>query len=101
MSSTALCSVFIVTMCLPFLALKCAAPLIARLSDSVAPEVQTISRGSAPSTSATSFLAFSTRSSACQPNGWLREEGLPKTPWLVRHSAMLFATRSSTGVVAE
>ena len=57
---TALCSVFWVMMCLPLALLKFAAPLIARLFPSVAPEVRTISFGSARSDSATCARACST-----------------------------------------
>ena len=66
-SSTALCSVFSVIRCRPRDWWKRAAPLIARLLDSVAPEVQTISRGSAPISEATCSRAISTASSAAQP----------------------------------
>jgi hypothetical protein len=48
------------------------------LFDSVAPDVQTISRGSAPTSAATCSRAFSTAASASQPQAWLREAGLPK-----------------------
>jgi hypothetical protein len=51
--------------------------LIARLFDSVAPEVQMISRGSAPTMAATLARASSTAASAVQPYMWLREAGLP------------------------
>jgi hypothetical protein len=50
---------------------------MARLMLSVAPEVQTISRGSAPIREATRSWAISTASSAAQPKAWLREAGLP------------------------
>jgi hypothetical protein len=54
-----------------------AAPLIARLFDSVAPEVKMISFASAPISSAHCSRAFSTASSASQPKAWLRLPGLP------------------------
>ena len=66
--------------------------------DSVAPEVQTISRGSAPISSATSWRAFSTASSASQPHAWLREAGLPKCSR--SQGTIASTTRGSTGVVA-
>ncbi|CFO66834.1 Uncharacterised protein [Bordetella pertussis] len=72
---------------------------MARLSDSVAPEVQTISRGSALTSLATSSRAFSTASSASQPKAWLREAGLPKLSY---NQGIIFSTTlGSTGVVAE
>ena len=72
---------------------------MAKLFDSVAPEVQTISRGSAPTNFATSSRAFSTAFSAVQPYGWLRAAGLPKCS--VMYGIIFAATRGSTGVVAE
>ena len=51
---------------------------MARLSDSVAPLVKMISLGSALIRAAMSARAFSTASSASQPNAWLLEAGLPK-----------------------
>ena len=53
------------------------APLSARLSDSVAPLVKTISRGAAPASSATRRRASSTAFSASQPKLWLRLAALP------------------------
>ena len=79
--------------------LKWATPLIARLIDSVAPDVQISSRGSQLTSSATWARAFSTAFSASQPNAWLREAGLPK--WLRSHGTIASTTRGSTGVVAE
>jgi len=55
-----------------------AAPLIARLLPSVAPEVQTISLGSALINAATCSRASSTASSAFQPNACERLAALPK-----------------------
>jgi hypothetical protein len=55
-----------------------AAPLIARLFDSVAPLVQTISRGSALISPATWARDFSIASSASHPQAWLRDAALPK-----------------------
>jgi len=51
--------------------------------------------------SATWRRAFSTASSAFQPNRWERDAGLPKFPSIVRQSQIFCATRGSTGVVAE
>src|SRR3989304_8547626 len=73
---------------------------MARLSDSVAPEVQTISLGSAPISAATFARASSTASSACQPKACEREAGLPNSPSSVRYWHILSATRGSTGVGA-
>src|SRR5262249_44218608 len=76
---------------------KSAMPLIARLFDSVAPEVQTISLPLAPMRRATCSRASSTADSARQPNTWLREAALPKS--LVKKGSMRSRTRGSTGVV--
>ncbi len=72
---------------------------MARLSDSVAPEVQMISFESQFTSAATSTRAFSTACSASQPKGWLRDAGLPKRS--VSQGIIFSATRGSTGVVAE
>ena len=86
-------------MCFPLRWLKCAQPLMAKLLASVAPDVQTISRGSAPIRLATSCLASSTAASACQPNMCERDAGLPKCPAGVINSIIFSATTGSTGVV--
>ena len=52
---------------------------MARLSDSVAPEVKTISLSDAPISSATCLRAFSTAASAFQPKAWLRDAAFPKS----------------------
>ena len=98
-SRVALCSVFCVIRCLPRVLLNCAAPLMARLLPSVAPEVHTISFGSAPIRAATWPRASSTACSAAQPNECERLAGLPKCS--VRYGIIFCATRGSTGVVAE
>ena len=67
-SSTALCSVAAVTRWFPFRLRAGSTPLIARLLASVAPEVKTISLGSAPIKAATCSRARSTASAASQPN---------------------------------
>ena len=72
---------------------------MARLLPSVAPEVQTISFGSALSSAATCARASSTASSAFQPNACERLAALPKCS--VRKGIIFSATRRSTGVVAE
>ena len=51
---------------------------MARLSDSVAPLVKTISFGDAFIARATCSRAASTAASASQPKTWPREDGLPK-----------------------
>ncbi len=98
MSITALCSVTHVMMWLPFSRYISAAPLIARLSDSVAPLVKTISFAFAPMRSATCLRALSTASSASHPNGWLRLAAFPKC--CVKYGSIASTTRGSTGVVA-
>jgi hypothetical protein len=71
---------------------------MARLFDSVAPDVQTISRESAPISAATWPRARSTASSASQPHACEREDGLPKCS---RNQGIIKSTtRGSTGVVA-
>jgi hypothetical protein len=65
-------------MCRPLSAYISATPLIARLIDSVDPDVKTISLGEAPIRDAIRVRAVSTASSAFQPNGWLRLAALPK-----------------------
>ena len=97
-SSTARCSVLHVMMCLPLSWYIWQAPLIARLLDSVAHEVQTISRGLAPISLATCSRAASTAASAFQPNAWLWLDGLPKSSQ--NHGSMASRARLSTGVVA-
>jgi len=66
--------------------------------DSVAPLVQTISRGSALISDATCARAFSTASSASQPHAWLRDAGLPKCSR--NQGTIASTTRGSHGVVA-
>ena len=70
-SRTAGCSIAQVMMLTPFLPLfsllRKAIPLIARLSDSVPPDVKIISSGSAPRMLATCSLDFSTASDASLP----------------------------------
>ena len=98
MSITALCSVTAVMMWLPFSRYISATPLMARLLDSVAPLVKTISFGLAPIRSAICLRALSTASSASHPNGWLRLAALPKCS--VKYGSIASTTRGSTGVVA-
>ncbi len=81
------------------LALEMRHPLMARLSASVAPEVNTISWGVAFTRAATWALAASTATRAARPGAWL-EAGLANTPSRVRQAAMRSATLGSRGVVA-
>ena len=71
---------------------------MARLFDSVAPEVQTSSLAVAPIRAATWARAASTASSARQPKEWLLEEALPNSS--LKYGSMASSTRGSTGVVA-
>ena len=82
----------------PFSLKSRATPRIARLSDSVAPEVKTISFAEAFIARATCSRAASTAASASQPKTWPREAGLPKT--CVKYGVIASSTRGSTGVVA-
>jgi len=52
-------------------------PLMARLLDSVAPEVKMISLAVAPMSLAICSRAFSTACSASQPKAWLRLAAFP------------------------
>ena len=71
---------------------------MARLFDSVAPEVMTVSFSLlAPTSFATRSRAASTASSACQPKAWLRDAALPKC--CVKYGSISWRTRGSTGVV--
>ncbi len=79
-SSTALCSVWLVTRCRPLRARARMTPNKARLLASVAPEVQTIAPGSMSSRAATCVRAVSTARAAARPKTWVLEEGLPKIP---------------------
>ncbi len=63
----------------PIRARKRAAPIIARLLDSVAPDVKTISLESAPISLASFSRAASTANSAFWPNWCCVECGLPKS----------------------
>ena len=66
-SRTASCSAEHVTRWSPLSACRRIAPRMARLSDSVAPLVNTISRGRAPTSEATAALASSTAEAASAP----------------------------------
>ena len=74
---TALCSMALVMMCRPRADAAQATPLMARLSDSVPPLVNTISRGLAPSSIATVSRASSSPWRARRPERWMLE-GLPQ-----------------------
>src|SRR5205807_4030785 len=80
-------------------ALARATPRIARLSDSVAPDVNTISSAAAPRSEATCARAVAMRAAATAPRA-CAEEGLAKSPPAVRQPLMAAATAGSTGVVA-
>src|SRR5512132_2993948 len=70
-SRTARCSIADVTTWAPGAWRARVAPRIARLFDSVAPDVNTISRGFAPTNTARASRAFVTAASARQPKTWL------------------------------
>ena len=82
----------------PCEAAKRAAPLMAMLFASVAPEVKTISRASAPTSAATSARAASTASSAARPIACSTLCGLAK--FSSHQGRMAASTRGSSGVVA-
>ena len=71
---------------------------MARLSDSVAPLVQTMSFGLALISRAICSRPCSAAFSASQPNPWLRLAALPNV-W-VKYGSIASRTRGSTGVVA-
>src|SRR5947207_3819025 len=97
-SSPARCSITVVTMWLPFSRYISATPLMARLMDSVPPDVKTSSFASrAPIRRASCARASSTAASASQPNGWLRLAGWPN--FSVKYGSIASTTRGSTGVV--
>src|SRR5262245_6509998 len=97
-SRLARCSMAVVTMWLPFSRYISAIPLIARLIDSVPPEVKISSFGSrAPMSFAIWSRARSTAFSASQPNEWLRLAGWPN--FSVKYGIIASTTRGSTGVV--
>src|SRR5688500_5341137 len=88
----------VVTMWLPFSRYISATPLMARLMDSVPPEVNTISLGSrAPISLAIWARAVSTPLSASQPKEWLRLAGCPN--FSVKYGIIASTTLGSTGVV--
>ena len=75
-----------------------AAPRIARLSDSVAPDVKTISSGCAPTSAATCARPSATACAASWPNTCCRLDGLPNCS--VKYGSIAESTCGSTGVVA-
>ena len=75
------CSTAEVTTCRRAAGMVAAVPRMARLLDSVPPEVNTISSGWAPIRAATCSRAVSTAAFAARPKGWSLD-GLPK--WVVR-----------------
>ena len=74
------------------------APRTARLFDSVAPEVNTMSSGRAPISAATCARASSTAACASWPKACCRLEGLPN--FSVKYGSIAASTAGSTGVVA-
>ncbi len=100
LSSTQLCSVAtVITRSRPSASRRCrTAPLMARLLDSVAPDVKTMSRPFAPMTAATASRAASTASAASQPSACSAECGLPG--FSVNQGSIASTTRGSAGVVA-
>ena len=92
-SRTAACSMDVVTMCRPRPHGARAAPRTARLSDSVAPDVKTISSAEAPTSAATCARASSTARCASWPKPWLRLEGLPNRS--VKNGSMAASTAGS------
>src|SRR5262249_6537059 len=88
----------VVTMWLPFSRYISATPLIARLIDSVPPDVKISSLGArAPMIFAICSRARSTAFSASQPNEWFRLAGWPN--FSVKYGIIASTTRGSTGVV--
>ena len=75
-----------------------AAPMIAKLSASVPPEVKITWLGSAPRVSAIVRLASSIPARAARPNRWA-EDGLPNAS-LPRYGSIASRTSGRTGVVA-
>jgi hypothetical protein len=74
------------------------APLMARLLDSVAPEVKMISSGWAPMALARRSRADSTSFAAAHPYACVREAAFPNCS--VMHGSIASTTLGSTGVVA-
>ncbi len=74
-----------------------AAPLTARVSDSVPPEVKTISSGRTPRADATASRADSTAFLAARPGAWI-EEGLAARE--VSHGSIASSASGRRGVVA-
>ena len=99
MSSTALCSVTWVMMWFPRSRYISAMPLIARLFDSVAPEVKMISLAVAPISLAICSRAFSTAASASHPNEWLRLAAFPNIVVKIRHHRLQHARIERRGRV--
>ena len=93
-----MCSVTAVMMWSPSSRYIATAPLMARLSLSVAPEVKMISLGVAPTSFAMRSRAVSTAASAAQPKEWLRLAALPN--FSTKYGSISSNTRGSMGVVA-
>src|SRR2546427_7725481 len=97
-SRLARCSMTVVTMWLPFSRYISTTPFIARLIDSVPPEVKTTSLGSrAPMILASCSRARSTPASASQPNERLRLAAWPN--FSVKYGIIASTTCGSAGVV--
>jgi len=100
-SKTVLCSIWVVIKWFfdyPDFKQALHIPKIAALFDSVAPEVNTISRLSAFKSYAIFLRASSTALSLSAPNTWPFECGLPYSD--VKNGSILSKTRKSIGVVA-
>ena len=95
-SSTAACSMAVVTMCFPRRRFSSTPRRTAQLSPSVPQEVKNSSEGEQPNASATASRCSFTRRADSRPNSY-REEGLPNWP---RASSMASMASGRTGVVA-
>ena len=95
-SSTAACSIAVVTMCFPRRRFSSIPRRSAQLSLSVPQEVKNNSAGEQPTAAATVSRPSFTRWAACRAYPY-REEGLPNCP---RASTMASTASGRTGVVA-
>ena len=96
-SSTAACSMAVVTMCFPFRLPCSTAARMAQLSPSVPQEVKTTSSLRQPRAAATTARSRSRRSAAALPRAY-REEGFPKPSVMTSRAA--WAASGQTRVVA-
>ena len=97
LSSTAACSIAVVTMCFPFRFPSSAAPRTAQLSPSVPQERKVTSLLWQPRAAARSSRQPFRAAAACWPRPW-REEGLPHPRVMASRAAWDASGR--TGVVA-